>query len=51
MGITDAYAFAGEEMARNMMDRDAAEGIDAFIEKRDPEWDQGPRPEEDRGED
>ncbi|MEP4380207.1 MAG: enoyl-CoA hydratase [Alphaproteobacteria bacterium] len=43
MGITDAYAFAGEEMARNMMDRDAAEGIDAFIEKRDPEWDQGPR--------
>ncbi|MBT4774074.1 MAG: enoyl-CoA hydratase [Rhodospirillaceae bacterium] len=43
MGITDAYAFAGDEMARNMMDRDAAEGIDAFIEKRDPEWDQGPR--------
>jgi enoyl-CoA hydratase/carnithine racemase len=45
MGITDAYAFAGDEMARNMMDRDAAEGIDAFIEKRDPEWDQGPRPD------
>lgn len=43
MGIGEAYAFAGEEMARNMMDRDAAEGIDAFIEKRDPEWDQGPR--------
>tara|TARA_R110002110_G_scaffold414147_2_gene643354 strand:- start:73079 stop:73936 length:858 start_codon:yes stop_codon:yes gene_type:complete len=47
MGITDAYAFAGDEMARNMMDRDAAEGIDAFIEKRDPEWDQGPRDGED----
>ena len=47
MGITDAYVFAGEEMARNMMDRDAAEGIDAFIEKREPAWDQGPRPEED----
>lgn len=47
MGITDAYAFAGDEMARNMMDRDAAEGIDAFIEKRDPEWDQGPRSEDD----
>lgn len=47
MGITDAYAFAGDEMARNMMDRDAAEGIDAFIEKRDPEWDQGPRDDED----
>ncbi len=32
MGISDAYAFAGAEMARNMMDRDAAEGIDAFME-------------------
>lgn len=47
MPITDAYAFAGDEMARNMMDRDAAEGIDAFIEKRDPEWDQGPRKQDD----
>ena len=46
MGISDAYAFAGAEMARNMMDRDAAEGIDAFVEKRDPEWDQGPRNED-----
>ncbi len=43
MGVSDAYAFAGAEMARNMMDRDAAEGIDAFVEKRDPEWDRGPR--------
>ncbi len=43
MGVTDAYALAGAEMARNMMDRDAAEGIDAFVEKRNPEWDQGPR--------
>jgi len=43
MGVTDAYALAGAEMARNMMDRDAAEGIDAFVEKREPEWDQGPR--------
>ena len=51
MGITDAYAFAGDEMARNMMDRDAAEGIDAFIEKRDPEWDQGPRPDQGREDD
>jgi enoyl-CoA hydratase/carnithine racemase len=47
MGVSDAYAFAGAEMARNMMDRDAAEGIDAFIEKRTPEWDQGPRDGED----
>lgn len=43
MGITDAYALAGAEMARNMMDRDAAEGIDAFMEKREPVWDQNPR--------
>lgn len=47
MGVTDAYALAGAEMARNMMDRDAAEGIDAFVEKREPEWDQGPRDKDD----
>jgi enoyl-CoA hydratase/carnithine racemase len=47
MGISDAYAFAGAEMARNMMDRDAAEGIDAFMEKRTPTWDQGPRDADD----
>lgn len=45
MGVSDAYAFAGAEMARNVMDRDAAEGFDAFIEKRAPVWDQGPRDE------
>lgn len=47
MGVSDAYALAGAEMARNMMDRDAAEGIDAFVEKRDPAWDQGPRGSDD----
>ncbi|MFT5181931.1 MAG: enoyl-CoA hydratase/carnithine racemase [Alphaproteobacteria bacterium] len=47
MGITDAYAFTGAEMARNVMDRDAAEGFDAFIEKRAPVWDQSPRDEPD----
>lgn len=45
MGVSDAYAFAGAEMARNVMDRDAAEGFDAFIEKRAPVWDQSPRDE------
>lgn len=40
MGIGDAYEFAATEMARNMMDRDAAEGVDAFIGKRPPVWDQ-----------
>ena len=45
MGVSDAYAFAGAEMARNVMDRDAAEGFDAFIEKREPVWDQSARDE------
>jgi enoyl-CoA hydratase/carnithine racemase len=45
MGVGDAYAFAGAEMARNVMDRDAAEGFDAFIEKRQPVWDQSARDE------
>ena len=33
-----AYADAGTTMAANMMTADAGEGIDAFIEKRDPRW-------------
>ena len=48
MGVSDAYAFSGAEMARNVMDRDAAEGFDAFIEKRQPVWDQSPRDEPDQ---
>ena len=38
MGIEAAYAYAGEDMARNMMFHDACEGIDAFIAKRKPVW-------------
>jgi enoyl-CoA hydratase/carnithine racemase len=38
LGLADAYAFAGEAMACNMMAEDAAEGIDAFIAKRRPVW-------------
>jgi enoyl-CoA hydratase/carnithine racemase len=38
MGLSDAYALAGKEMARNMMFHDAGEGIDAFIGKRKPVW-------------
>ncbi|HER27402.1 MAG TPA: enoyl-CoA hydratase, partial [Rhodospirillales bacterium] len=34
--IKDAYAYASDEMACNMMFHDAAEGIDAFIGKRKP---------------
>ena len=38
MDLTDAYAYASEVMTRNMMARDAAEGIDAFLGKREPQW-------------
>jgi enoyl-CoA hydratase/carnithine racemase len=38
MGLADAYRYAAEVMTENMMARDAEEGIGAFIEKRDPKW-------------
>lgn len=38
MDLSEAYAFASERMACNMESEDAREGIDAFIEKRKPEW-------------
>jgi enoyl-CoA hydratase/carnithine racemase len=38
MDLDDAYAFAAEVMTRNMLARDAAEGIDAFLAKRAPVW-------------
>ena len=41
MGISDAYAYAGRVMASNMMMADATEGIDAFLEKRPPNWPEG----------
>lgn len=34
----EAYAYTADVMVKNMMARDAAEGIGAFIEKRTPEW-------------
>ena len=36
--LADAYTYAAEIMVQNMMLRDASEGIDAFLEKRKPEW-------------
>jgi enoyl-CoA hydratase/carnithine racemase len=38
MSLADAYRFAAEIMTDNMMARDAEEGIGAFIEKREPKW-------------
>jgi len=37
-GLGAAYQMAAETMACNMMSEDAAEGIDAFMEKRAPAW-------------
>ena len=38
LGLAEAYAYASEVMTENMMARDAEEGICAFIEKRNPTW-------------
>jgi enoyl-CoA hydratase/carnithine racemase len=38
MDLDGAYRYAAEVMTRNMMARDAAEGIDAFLGKRHPVW-------------
>jgi len=36
--VAEAYAEASAVMVRNMLYRDAEEGIGAFIEKRAPNW-------------
>jgi enoyl-CoA hydratase/carnithine racemase len=38
MDLSSAYGYAAAVMTRNMLTRDAAEGIDAFLTKRKPEW-------------
>jgi enoyl-CoA hydratase/carnithine racemase len=38
MSLAEAYNYASEVMTENMMARDAEEGICAFIDKRDPRW-------------
>ncbi len=40
MGLEEAYAFTGANMAENMMFRDTEQGVAAFLDKRAPEWDQ-----------
>ncbi|NBD31124.1 MAG: enoyl-CoA hydratase [Alphaproteobacteria bacterium] len=38
MPLADAYDYASQVMVDNMLAHDAEEGIGAFIEKRDPRW-------------
>jgi enoyl-CoA hydratase/carnithine racemase len=38
MSLSEAYRYAAEVMTENMMARDAEEGIGAFLEKREPTW-------------
>jgi len=38
MSLADAYDYASSVMVENMLTIDAKEGIDAFIEKRQPKW-------------
>ena len=38
LGLEEAYAYASAVMTTNMLARDAAEGIDAFLQKRPPQW-------------
>jgi enoyl-CoA hydratase/carnithine racemase len=38
MPLAEAYAYTSRVMTENMLARDAEEGIDAFLEKRNPKW-------------
>jgi enoyl-CoA hydratase/carnithine racemase len=38
MPLAEAYDYVSDVMVENMLVRDAEEGIAAFIEKRDPKW-------------
>ncbi len=44
LGIAAAYEAAGQSMACNMMDEAALEGVQAFIDKRQPRWIQSAKP-------
>ena len=41
MGLDDAYAHASRVMVENLFDPHAAEGIGAFLAKRQPQWNDG----------
>ncbi len=38
MNLSDAYKYTSRVMAENTLKDDAKEGIDSFLEKRDPKW-------------
>lgn len=38
MPLSESYDYASQVMVDNMLARDAEEGIGAFIEKRQPQW-------------
>jgi enoyl-CoA hydratase/carnithine racemase len=38
MSLADAYRYVSEVMVENLMARDAEEGLNAFIDKREPRW-------------
>ena len=40
MSVEEAYDYTGDVMVQNMLYRDTAEGISAFLDKRHPEWSQ-----------
>jgi len=40
MPLEQAYQYTGDVMVENMLHRDTEEGVSAFIEKRDPKWEQ-----------
>ena len=48
MTLPEAYKYASEVMVSNLIHQDAREGIAAFLEKRDPKWenksDDAPKP-------
>ena len=40
MPLNQAYEYASKVMLENMLEQDAKEGIDAFLEKRTPKWEE-----------
>ena len=38
MNLSEAYKYTSQVMKDNLLNDDAKEGIDAFIEKRSPNW-------------